>query len=191
VFIIGLEDGIFPISRSFESEKEIEEERRLLYVAMTRAQERLVLSYVNTRYFHGKRTPMRASRFIDEIDMNLPTKPKTLYQDSYSTNNYSQSYNSYSSGYTSSYNSLKTIKAQTQSTTFNNGYTRATNIEESPKAKNDTTKYSAGQIVKHPKFGKGQISAIVDNGVCAEIVFDDFGKKTLILEIAPLEILSE
>ena len=47
-----------------------------------------------------------------------------------------------------------------------------------------------GQSVKHPKFGNGIITAIIDDGVCAEINFDMFGKKTLILEIAPLEIIN-
>ena len=74
-----------------------------------------------------------------------------------------------------------------------NGYTSAKSIlnEEDEKPKVDTSKYKAGQVVNHPKYGKGKIVAIVDNGECGEIMFDNFGKKTLILSIAPLEILGE
>ncbi|MBO5884517.1 MAG: ATP-dependent DNA helicase, partial [Clostridia bacterium] len=157
---------------------ELEEERRLMYVAMTRAKERLILSYVNTRYLHGRRTPMLPSRFIDEAGINIPTKPKVFSEDA--------GYSNYE--YRKSVNNFNTIKQQTQTTTFNNGYTRASGIDDN-KPKKDTSKFNAGQTVKHPKFGKGVIHAIVDDGVCAEIIFDDFGKKTLILEIAPLEIL--
>ncbi len=181
VFVVGLEEGLFPISRAFDSDKQIEEERRLMYVAMTRAQERLFLSYVNTRFLHGKRSFTTSSRFIEETGVNLPTKPKKYFESQYSYNNFG---NNYKSSY--DYNN---IKQQTASTTTHNGYTMANNINKEDKPKKDTSVYKKGQMVNHPKFGKGTIIDIVDDGVCADIDFEKFGKKTLILEIAPLEIL--
>ncbi len=182
VFVVGLEEGLFPISRAYESDKEMEEERRLMYVAMTRAEERLFLSYANTRYLHGKRSPTIVSRFIDEIGVSLPTKPKKYIDSQYNYN-----YN-YDNNYKSSY-SYSNIKQQTVSTTTHNGYTMATSINQEEKPKKDTSIYKKGQVVNHPKFGRGTILDIVDDGVCADIDFEKFGKKTLILEIAPLEIL--
>ena len=188
VFIIGLEDGIFPISRSFESDKELEEERRLMYVAMTRARERLFLSYANTRYLHGRRTPMLSSRFLDEIGINIPVKPKRFVENNY--NNYN---NNYDNSYNYDYSPKKRFDFDKKSIICNNnhnGYTVANSIQNEPRNKKDTSIYKVGQLVKHPKFGQGVIMAIIDDGVCAEINFDAFGKKTLILEIAPLEIIN-
>lgn len=179
VFIIGLEDGIFPISRSFDDNKELEEERRLMYVAMTRARERLFLSYANTRYLHGKRTPMISSRFLDEIGINLPVKPKKFIN-FYSDDNYNFDSNQ----------NYKFDKNSINSSTSYKSYAIASSFQNENKQKKDTSIYMVGQSVKHPKFGNGIITAIIDDGVCAEINFDMFGKKTLILEIAPLEIIN-
>ncbi len=180
VFVVGLEEGLFPISRAYDSNQEMEEERRLMYVAMTRAKERLFLSYASTRYLHGKRSPTIASRFIEEIGVNLPIKPKRYFENQYDYNNYGNNYKS---------TLCLNIKQQTSSTTTHYGYTTAMSINKEEKPKKDTSIYKKGQIVNHPKFGKGTILDIVDDGVCADIDFEKFGKKTLILEIAPLEIL--
>lgn len=173
VFIVGVEEGIFPISRSFESASQIEEERRLMYVAITRAKERLFVSYVNTRYLHGKRSYTRCSRFLDEANLSIPTKPKT--------------YTSFDFEDRNEYYDKIITKPSVFSSVNKNGYIQANKVEE--KEKKDTSLYKAGQKIKHPKFGYGVIQAIVDDGECADILFDSFGKKTLILEIAPLEII--
>ncbi len=188
VILVGLEEGICPLSRSFDSNGALEEERRLMYVAMTRARERLILTHVQTRYLHGKRSFMEPSRYIEEADLSSPVKPKQ--------NNFSDFYaNDYSNNYRE-YNQHKPYKQTVKVSSFTNninGYTSAKSIlnEEEEKQKVDTSKYKAGQVVNHPKYGKGKIVAIVDNGECGEIMFDNFGKKTLILSIAPLEILGE
>ena len=172
VFIIGLEDGIFPISRAYDSQKDLEEERRLMYVALTRAKERIFLSYAQTRYLHGKRSYTKASRFLDEMDIQLPTTQKKYDYHSFinlpKANKYIEKQPIFSSTSTPNYIVAKNEDRQ----------------------KKDTSVYKIGQIVEHPKFGKGEIVDIVDDGVCAEIFFENFGKKTLILEIAPLQIIS-
>ncbi len=69
VYVIGLEEGIFPCSQSMERERDMEEERRLLYVAITRAMKRCTLSYSRFRYRFGRQEAMSPSRFLDDIDL--------------------------------------------------------------------------------------------------------------------------
>jgi DNA helicase-2/ATP-dependent DNA helicase PcrA len=71
VFVSGLEDGIFPSIRNQESERELEEERRLLYVAITRAGDHCVLSYAKSRFRNGQTEYSKPSRFLNDLDKNL------------------------------------------------------------------------------------------------------------------------
>lgn len=88
VFMAGVEEGIFPSSRAFMDENQMEEERRLCYVGMTRAKEVLYITYASERTLYGKRNFSRASRFIDEVDSELfeanikeeIMKPESLYE---------------------------------------------------------------------------------------------------------------
>ena len=87
VFLAGVEEGIFPISRAMLDENQLEEERRLCYVGMTRAKQILYITYANERTLYGRRNHAIASRFISEIDESLfeenakieKTKPQSLY----------------------------------------------------------------------------------------------------------------
>ena len=169
VFIVGVEEGIFPLSRSSYSQKETEEERRLMYVAVTRAKERLFLSYAQSRYLHGKRSYTSPSKFLEE--MGLDATPKQNKFD-------------YTTYISKSIDNNRFVKQPVVSPSKSYTVANMGDIQ-----KKDTSIYKIGQRVKHPKFGEGEIVDIVDDGVCAEIVFDNVGKKTLILEIAPLEII--
>ena len=71
VFIVGMEDGLFPLSRAMEDDDELEEERRLAYVGMTRAEKRLFLTATRSRLLYGRYQNNLPSRFIDEIDSDL------------------------------------------------------------------------------------------------------------------------
>ena len=71
VFLCGMEDGIMPTSRADNDEDELEEERRLMYVAITRARERLYLTRSKSRYLYGKREPTMRSRFLKELSSEL------------------------------------------------------------------------------------------------------------------------
>jgi DNA helicase-2/ATP-dependent DNA helicase PcrA len=71
VFLVGMEDGIFPHARSLDDPNQLEEERRLCYVGITRAEERLYLTYTMTRTLYGQTLPARRSQFIDEIPQEL------------------------------------------------------------------------------------------------------------------------
>ncbi|MGI6034187.1 MAG: ATP-dependent helicase [Limnochordia bacterium] len=85
VFLVGMEDGIFPHARSLDDPNQLEEERRLCYVGITRAQERLYLTYTMTRTLYGQTLPARRSQFIDEIPRELLAEahrqPKTIQSD--------------------------------------------------------------------------------------------------------------
>ena len=70
VFIVGMEEGLFPGSRAYDNEAELEEERRLAYVAMTRAMKRLFLTYALSRYSYGSRSYSMPSRFLTELGYN-------------------------------------------------------------------------------------------------------------------------
>lgn len=81
VFVVGLEEGIFPLSRAVLSSEEMEEERRLMYVAITRAKERIFLSYTAKRFMYGKSSPQVASRFLKELDIVDRKRTKIISSD--------------------------------------------------------------------------------------------------------------
>ncbi len=170
VFIVGVEEGIFPLSRSSYSQKETEEERRLMYVAVTRAKERLFISYVQSRYLHGKRSYTSPSKFLSEMEIDAKPKQRKFDYQQFINRNVDNNF-------------TKPVSSLSQSSNY-------AMSNQNQHEKKDVSQYKIGQKVSHPKFGKGEIVDIVDDGVCADIVFENVGKKTLILEIAPLEILS-
>jgi DNA helicase-2/ATP-dependent DNA helicase PcrA len=81
VFIVGMEENILPVSRSVENDDDLEEERRLAYVAITRAQERLYLTRSKSRYLYGRREPTMRSRFLKELasEIELPRETRPSY----------------------------------------------------------------------------------------------------------------
>ncbi len=192
VFVVGMEEGIFPLSRSLENPKDLQEERRLAYVAYTRAGERLYVSSCTTRYLYGKRNYERESRFIAEAGLSKP-KPKKVYEfdddnpfvsaKKYAySNDFSKktSVSSSNSGFNTKSNSFSAFIPKPKTSNY-------VNLNESNNT--DTSKFKAGQIVGHPKFGVGTIVSISSDGKFADINFGGLGKKTLMLEIAPLKII--
>ena len=161
VFVVGLEEKIFPISRAIGSEADMEEERRLMYVAITRAEENLFLTNCRTRFIYGKRDYMLPSRFLGELGYTNVKPKSSFFTERHETPTYSHDINSF--------------KNQT-----NTSFT---------KAKVDTSIYKVGQMVLHTKFGIGIIQSITSDGKCADISFNGIGTKTLLLEIAPLKII--
>ena len=166
VFIIGLEEGIFPISRATMPD-DVEEERRLMYVAVTRAEEKVIITHCSKRFLYGKTNYQIASRFCKELGF-YQFSPKKIEQR----------------------NVMSEGKSFAQNTSFFNKNSILTRFEEK-NDKIDTSKYKCGQIVAHPKFGKGKIESITDDRLVGDIIFESVGKKSLMLEIAPLTILGE
>lgn len=188
VFIIGLEEKIFPISRAFDNKDEMEEERRLMYVAITRAKENLMLSSCKTRYLYGKRDYERASRFLREIDL-APAEESIMPEFSvFQNNRYGQQFGNYSNQYQTKVEKVSYKEPEKSKYDYNPQI--KTKFDEyvekrAPKANNE---FEVGQTVLHPKFGVGKIISI-DGGKFADIDFGKIGVKSIMLEISPLKVL--
>lgn len=192
VFVVGLEEGVFPISRSFNSTSDLEEERRLMYVALTRAEERLYLSHTSRRYMYGGSQYQTPSRFCRELGI-LTLEEVKKPENSFSRNN---SYGGYkSSGYSSREYGDNLYKSYTAPEKVDNSGIKFFNHadfmkkEEKKEEKplKDVSIFKVGQTLIHPKYGEGKLVEITPDGLVGDIVFS-VGKKSLMLELAPLEI---
>jgi DNA helicase-2/ATP-dependent DNA helicase PcrA len=175
VYIVGLEEDLFPSQMMLSSRAELEEERRLFYVAITRAQKRLFLSYALTRYRYGRLKNCEPSRFLDDIDgryVKLTTR-QSVYESSGGTN-YARSL-------------VRGIQKTVKSTPkpVQPVHVPAADFEPS-----DTSGLQQGMKVEHPKFGYGVVIQMDTSGADrkARIQFDNFGEKTLLLSFAKLRI---
>jgi DNA helicase-2/ATP-dependent DNA helicase PcrA len=160
------------------SRAELEEERRLFYVAITRAQKRLFLSYALTRYRFGRLKNCEPSRFLDDIDqrfIKVSTKFSGLESAPRASGNYARSLVS---------GIQRTLKS-TPAPKTTSSYTTPSDFTPS-----DTTVLKEGMRVEHPKFGYGKVIHMDESGADrkAKIAFDDFGEKTLLLSFAKLRI---
>ena len=199
VFVIGLEEKIFPISR--DNNDDIEEERRLMYVAITRAKKDLYLTSSDSRFMYGKREYSVKSRFLRELDLVVDRQIKHnnfSYNNqnrfnSYSKNNYSynQNHSNFSNQNSNSsinkfnYGGNMTTLQSNNNQSFNYTFSKST-VE---KKNIDFSKIKVGTKVTHPKFGDGEISEVVPNSSnhTVKIKFDVVGEKMLSLDYAPIE----
>ncbi len=166
VFLCGMEEGLFPSQRSMYSEEEIEEERRLCYVGITRAKKRLTLSYAMRRSMYGGSVYSKASRFLDEIPQQ--------YLETVETDR----------GMKTEVGGRK--RAKSQSDLFQEIFERkSTGVRTEPVSYD----FKAGDMVVHKKFGTGMILSVTPAGgdVKLEIVFDDVGTKSLMGSFARLK----
>ena len=170
VFIVGAEEGLFPLTRASDDPDELEEERRLMYVAVTRAKQKLYVTYCDSRFMYGKTRPCRPSRFLGEMDDRL----KKLYERPSLTAVGNGDYEHADSG--------KRISV---------GGHAAGNTAVVRNASAATGDYPAGTRVKHKKFGEGTVIGTTNVGKASYIVinFDKIGKITLSLAFAPIEKL--
>ena len=185
VFITGLEEGLFPHENSIHEAHGLEEERRLMYVAITRARARLYLSFTQTRVLHGQMRYNLRSRFFDELPEN------TLQWLTPSVNVASQQQSGMARNYSKpawANRSLKNHAGRTESNADQTmprsapPFARQVNTEEGQR-------YQVGQQVFHNKFGEGSIIAIEGNhdDARAQIRFKRHGIKWLALAVAKLE----
>jgi len=180
VYIVGLEENLFPSAMNINSREELEEERRLFYVALTRAQKEVNLSYVINRYRWGKLIDSEPSRFIDEIEeeyLNLIT-PSSNQKSELSFNNVNSSFNKNKIRYKKPKpnipeNYVRLKKANSKTNLFDN-------------------KLIVGNIVSHSRFGRGEVIKLegIGNNIKAEIKFEKVGIKKLLLRFAKLKIIS-
>jgi len=202
VFLVGMEEGIFPGYKSIGEEKELEEERRLFYVGITRAKEYLNLTCAKRRTIFGSTSYNAVSRFVKEI----PEDVLDGYQDVVGNKDSEDSYKD--TGYKWEYgNNIKTYnidtyKIPTTASAKSNGlnntsagfafrtaesFLKNVNKEQSV----DITKYQAGQRVYHKKFGEGVINKLEPEGddFKVDISFDKSGNKRLMAKFAGLQII--
>lgn len=194
VFLVGMEEGIFPSYRSIGEEKELEEERRLCYVGITRAKRYLNITCAKQRTMFGSTSYNAISRFVKEIPKELLegyAEEKTLnaYSDSGKEWTYGDSkVNSYKS--TTAINSIKTNKQPAFA--FRTAESFLKNISAKPQnASVDLEQYKAGCRVYHKKFGEGTINSVEQEGedLKVDISFDKAGNKRLMAKFAGLEII--
>ena len=200
VYVVGMEEGIFPGTASMYDEEELEEERRLCYVAMTRAREKLVMTNARQRMLYGRTSANKSSRFLDEIpaeDMRWESKPEpkfgTYDEDGFGGSRWSDDFggssfggSSYSSGtgrsggYVSggvhTYKSTKPV-AQTLRTSSRGSTPAAPSV--------GLIQLSQGDQVEHTAFGKGTVVSVKPMGgdALAEVAFEG-GTKKLMLKAA-------
>ncbi|PWJ40222.1 ATP-dependent helicase [Sediminitomix flava] len=185
VYIAGMEENLFPSQMMLESRADLEEERRLFYVAITRAMSKLTLSYALQRYRFGKLIMCEPSRFLSEVDSKFLNVQKPVRRPS-----------SFSEGQATSGRFGSFSKTESKSPTTNrNTFTSFSKKKDIPNLENFTPSNPAelrqGQNVLHKKFGKGTITAILEDGSDkrAKVNFDSEGEKTLILAFAKLMIM--
>ena len=173
VFVVGLEEGLFPHDNALKNLKDVEEERRLMYVAITRARDKLYLLRACSRLLWGKRISAPISRFVDEIPEEL-----ILNISGVSSIGYSQ-LNEYD---TPKRNNFKLPSNPAQVANPESKTSRVVLVEK------DLT-IKIGDMVRHAKFGQGKVLRLNSDGkkMTAEIFFIGMGKKNLDLNIANIE----
>jgi DNA helicase-2/ATP-dependent DNA helicase PcrA len=191
VFIVGLEENLFPSQLSLNSRQELEEERRLFYVAITRAMNKLTLSFATSRFKFGNITNAEPSRFLSELD------PKFLQFDAlFSKGN--SAVQSKPTVQTSRFGKPLSPTAKTPPSTVGQRFNTPTKPAVAPPPAvdpnfvgDDTKNIQVQQRVEHQRFGFGIVVTLdgVGDNRKAEIEFEQFGKKMIVLKFAKLKLL--
>lgn len=185
VFVVGLEEELFPSAMSKDNPRAIEEERRLFYVAITRAEHHCILSFARSRFKNGQTTMCIPSRFLRDIDMKyLETedsnrRPET---DSFVSERKTESRPAFTSP-------LQQAKMRETPSVGPRKLTRMTETRVSSAAEQDFSDFQVGMRVRHARFGEGVILSFDGDGNNrkALIEFDNSGQKQLFLKFARLE----
>lgn len=192
VYIVGLEEDLFPSQMMLQSSDDLEEERRLFYVAITRAEKRLYLTYAETRYQYGRLKPCEPSRFMDEIDgkyihlSRAAARRMAEMQRSTERPTPAAFLRNIASKAAQNGGSQEKKAPPTRS-----GAPQTTHVPSPDFRASDPRKLASGQRVEHQKFGFGTVKLISNdqNGAKAVVQFDNQGEKTLLLGFAKLRIV--
>ncbi|HGH7942903.1 TPA: DNA helicase PcrA [Streptococcus agalactiae] len=182
VFLIGMEEGVFPLSRAIEDTDELEEERRLAYVGITRAEQILFLTNANTRTLFGKTSYNRPTRFIREIDdeliqyQGLARPVNSSFGVKYSKEQptqFGQGMSLQQALQARKSNSQPQVTAQLQALNTNNSH---------------ETSWEIGDVATHKKWGDGTVLEVSGSGKTQElkINFPGIGLKKLLASVAPI-----
>ena len=174
VFLVGFEDGLFPGMRAIGDAEEMEEERRLCYVAITRAKKTLTISHARQRMLYGRTSAALPSRFLREIPEDCMVKKggyRRVQEPAYGSSDRYDSYSSYGSSYATPVRKPQTKRVESAMVSG----TKAAYLE-----------LNQGDMVMHAAFGKGMVLSVMKMGGDAllEIAFDDIGTKKLMAKTA-------
>ena len=197
VYVVGMEEGIFPGASAQYDQEELEEERRLCYVAMTRAKEKLTLTNCRQRMLYGRTSANRASRFLEEIpeeNMRWESKPEPRfggmehdgtfggdrYEDGWGSSP-ARAGGSWSSGGVHSYRAPAQAPQRPLASVRQASSARKNAAPAAP-----LLQLQQGDMVEHTAFGKGMVLSVRPMGgdALAEVAFDTVGKKKLMLKSA-------
>jgi DNA helicase-2/ATP-dependent DNA helicase PcrA len=183
VYVVGLEENLFPSQMSVGSREDIEEERRLFYVAITRAEKKLTLSYANTRYRWGTLVNCEPSRFISELDTQHIEE--TGYQKRTPSNFV---FDNLDERWTQKPDATKRSKIFEEPV----GLKKVSSAQVQNFVGDDTSAIQTGMVVEHQRFGQGKVLLLEGNGADrkATIFFQGIGQKQLLLKFAKLKILN-
>ena len=185
VFIVGAEEGSFPLSRALENEDELEEERRLMYVAVTRARKKLYITRAKSRFLYGKRNYTIESRFLKEMELS---KPEVKQFSSFNQSEYS----GFGSGMSNwQNNTASNFSNKFKPATFDSYMNHIKPEQKNEQSEEVSTEMKVGALVLHPKFGTGNVIKLEKTGdnTFVTVDFKTVGVKTLSLSFAPLKVL--
>lgn len=185
VFIVGMEEELFPSSMVTNSIQGIEEERRLFYVAITRARKNCIITYAKSRFRNGQSKSCIPSHFLDDLDPQYVDRPEELTRETYFAEN--RTYNQR--------HTTPSFLSQREEITSQKGALRKLVNDESQENKqvNILGEFQVGDTVRHNRFGEGQIISLEGSGgdAKATISFEHLGQKNLLLKYAKLIILKK
>ena len=188
VFLPGMEENIFPGPKSIGEEAELEEERRLAYVAVTRAKEKLYISHTHSRLLFGRTSYNQLSRFASEIPDNIVNhegEPGISYLRGFD-NDYSQERQRFSgTGFSRAGKASPLTDNRPSGTNISSFMPKVSQVA--------SIIYSPGDYVEHPIFGKGFImtTKAIGADTLYEIAFDNVGTKKIMASYAKLKPCSE
>ncbi len=181
VIMVGMEDGLFPLYNGNPENDELEEERRLCYVGMTRAKEKLFMTYTRFRYRFGEGYYPTPSRFLDEIEPELfihQKQPATAgWNNGAATDEKRRAFLG-----ASSVDQIKNKRKKSQRPESHFSYEDESQV---------VPQLHTGSLVEHEEFGRGKVLSLSGRGdlMKAVVMFDSAGKKSLMLKFARLKIL--
>lgn len=183
VYVAGMEENLFPSQMSLGSRQELEEERRLFYVAITRAEKKLTLSFATSRFRFGTLLPCEPSRFIDEIDNDYLEMDRRMLRSQGPKKESTRSTNPYADRPNRTSGLSNTIKKQSRPV---RSTVKPPVIQNFTPEKIDNVE--VGMKIEHQRFGKGEIVKLEGDAINqkALIKFDEYGDKTIVLKFAKL-----
>ena len=207
VFVVGMEENLFPSGGWMASESEVEEERRLFYVAMTRAKKSVAFSFTQTRMRNGKHESNSPSRFIYEVDSQYIANPISKEKEVGEVKR--QSFSTWKSDYNYGQSSRPEVRKQPAAQTprpsvsptprpsvsptpVRRPQTVAPKVSDADFVPTPILQLKAGQRIEHNRFGFGRIIEIsgAATDLKAKIAFDDHGEKILILKYAKIRVVT-